>query len=188
MARYVERYVYDEVGNLLRMAHRSADPAHGGWTRDYLYREPSLLEPARHSNRLTATAPARAVTSPQRFCYDEQGNTTAMPEIPVLRWDQYDRLHATARQAAAGMVPETTYYVYDAAGQRARKVTERGRRRQRHPQVRTHLRRPVRGLPRIRRRRRGHPGTRDPAASSMTSTGSPWSRPGPPAPTAARPS
>jgi hypothetical protein len=25
MARYVERYVYDEVGNLLRMAHRSAD-------------------------------------------------------------------------------------------------------------------------------------------------------------------
>ena len=121
MARYIERYVYDKAGNLRRMAHRPADQAHGGWTRDYRYREPSLLEPARHSNRLTATAPARAVTTPQRFSYDEQGNTTAMPEIPVLRWDQNDRLHATARDGAR----ETTYYVYDAAGERARKVTER---------------------------------------------------------------
>jgi len=121
MARYVERYVYDEVGNLLRMAHGCADPARGGWTRDYLYREPSLLEPGRYSNRLTATAPAPAVTSPERFSYDEQGNTTAMPEIPVLRWDQNDRLHASARDG----IRETTYYVYDAAGQRVRKVTER---------------------------------------------------------------
>ncbi len=120
MARYAERYVYDEAGNLLRMAHRSSDPARGGWTRNYRYHEPSLLEPARHSNRLSGTSPARAVTSPEPFSYDEQGNTTAMPEIPVLRWDQNDRLHATARDG----VRETTYYVYDAAGQRARKVTE----------------------------------------------------------------
>jgi RHS repeat-associated protein len=121
MSRYTERYVYDEVGNLLRMAHRSADPEHGGWTRDYRYREPSLLEPARHSNRLTiATTPARAVTTPERFSYDEQGNTIAMPEIPVLAWDEYDRLHATAHGGQ-----ETTYYLYDAAGRRARKVTER---------------------------------------------------------------
>ena len=126
MARYTERYRYDEVGNLLRVAHRSADNADGGWTRDYRFDEPSLLEPRRHSNRLTGTGPARAVTGPQRFSYDEQGNTTAMPEIPELRWDQNDRLHATARQAVqGGGVPETTYYVYDAAGQRVRKVTDR---------------------------------------------------------------
>lgn len=120
MARYVERYGYDEVGNVRRMAHRPADRAHGGWTRDYLYREPSLLEPARHGNRLTGTAPARALPSPDRFGYDEQGNITAMPELPVLRWDEHDRLHATARGAR-----KTTYYGYDAAGQRVRKVTER---------------------------------------------------------------
>jgi len=125
MARYTERYRYDEAGNLLRMAHRSADHADGGWTRDYRYDEPSLLEPRRHSNRLTGTGPARAATGPQRFSYDEQGNTTAMPEIPELRWDQNNRLHATSRQAAQdGGVPGTTYYVYDAAGQRVRKVTE----------------------------------------------------------------
>ena len=125
MARYTERYVYDEVGNLLRLAHRSADRAYGGWTRDYGYRDPSLLEPTRHSNRLTGVSSARAMTEPERFRYDEQGNITAMPEIPVLRWDEYDRLHATARQADGPGVPETTYYVYDAAGQRARKATER---------------------------------------------------------------
>jgi len=125
MARYTERYVYDEVGNLLRMAHRSADRQRGGWTRDYRYREPSLLEPGRHSNRLTAAPPARALTSPQRFSYDEQGNTTAMPEIAVLRWDEYDQLHATARQTGRRGVPETSYYVYDVTGQRMRKVTER---------------------------------------------------------------
>jgi len=121
MARYIERYVYDEAGNLLRMAHRSTDPAHGGWTRDYHYREPSLLEPARHSNRLTGTRPAGTITAPQRFSYDEQGNITAMPEIPVLRWNQNDQLQATARRAGGR---ESTYYTYDASGQRARKVTE----------------------------------------------------------------
>ena len=37
MARYTEQYAYDEVGNLLRIGHRSADPACGGWTRTYEY-------------------------------------------------------------------------------------------------------------------------------------------------------
>jgi RHS repeat-associated protein len=126
MTRYTERYGYDEVGNLLRMAHRSADDADGGWTRGYRYDEPSLLEPGLRSNRLSGSGPADAATGPQRFCYDEQGNTTAMPQIPVLRWDQNDRLHVTARQAAAGSaVPQSTYYAYDAGGQRVRKVTDR---------------------------------------------------------------
>jgi RHS repeat-associated protein len=49
-----------------------------------------------------------------------------MPQIPQLSWDYGDRLHATARQAANGSgAPGTTYYVYDATGQRVRKVTER---------------------------------------------------------------
>ncbi len=126
MARYVERYTYDAAGNQLRVAHRSADPADGGWTREYRYREPSLLEPGRHSNRLTGTSPARATGEPRRFRYDEQGNITAMPAIPMLAWDQNDRLHATARQAAPdGGAPETSYHVYDASGQRVRKVTDR---------------------------------------------------------------
>jgi RHS repeat-associated protein len=128
MARYTERYAYDEVGNLLLVRHRSADPAYGGWTRAYRYDEPSLLEPDRHGNRLTGTGPARAPSQPQQLRYDEQGNTTSTPDIPLMRWDYADRLQATARHAPpAGQADprETTYYVYDVAGQRARKITQR---------------------------------------------------------------
>lgn len=123
MARYTERYTYDEVGNLLLVRHRSSDPVYSGWTRLYRYDEPSLLEPGRPSNRLSGTGPLRSVSPPPRFGYDEQGNTTSMPELPLMAWDYADRLRATARQPEPDP-RETTYYVYDATGQRARKVTQ----------------------------------------------------------------
>ena len=128
MARYTERYSYDEAGNLLLVQHRSANAAYGGWARAYRYEEPSLLEPDRHSNRLTGAGPARDPSPPQRFGYDEQGNTTSIPEIPLLRWNYADQLHTTARRAAPEGESDpgaTTYYVYDATGQRSRKVTRR---------------------------------------------------------------
>jgi len=49
-----------------------------------------------------------------------------MPHLPLMRWDCRDQLLATAQQVVNNKgVPETTWYVYDAAGQRMRKVTER---------------------------------------------------------------
>lgn len=126
MARYLETYAYDEVGNLRQMAHRSADPGSGGWRRRYDYREPSLLEPGRHSNRLTS------VGRPARFHYDEQGNTTEVPGLLRLGWDCNDRLHDTSIAAGADY-GEATYYAYDATGKRIRKVSQRpgGRRAER---------------------------------------------------------
>ena len=44
MARYLERYVYDAVGNFENMKHLGTDPANPGWTREYAYNEPSLIE------------------------------------------------------------------------------------------------------------------------------------------------
>ncbi|EOD63595.1 SpvB/TcaC N-terminal domain-containing protein [Amycolatopsis vancoresmycina] len=123
MARYVQRYVYDAVGNILRMAHRTGG---SGWTRDYTYAEPSLLEPELSGNRLSHTASSGESTTPQPFGYDEQGNITAMPELPSMRWDPQDRLQSTSRQALGDDSPETTYYVYDGTGRRVRKVTELG--------------------------------------------------------------
>ena len=46
MGTYIERYVYDAVGNFLQMQHRGSDPAHPGWTRRYDYSEASLIEAA----------------------------------------------------------------------------------------------------------------------------------------------
>jgi RHS repeat-associated protein len=43
-----------------------------------------------------------------------------------MRWDFKDQLQATSQQVVNnGGTPEITYYVYDASGQRVRKVTER---------------------------------------------------------------
>ena len=55
MGTYLERYVYDAVGNILSMEHRGSDPAHPGWTRTYRYDEASQVEPGAASNRLSCT-------------------------------------------------------------------------------------------------------------------------------------
>ncbi len=119
MRTYVERYEYDPVGNLLRMIHQATG---GAWTRAYAYEEPSLLEAGRRNNRLSRTAVG--VAPPELYAYDAHGNTVVMPHLTLIAWDFNDQFHASARQAVSSGSPETTYYVYDAAGQRVRKVTE----------------------------------------------------------------
>ncbi|NJK30985.1 MAG: RHS repeat-associated core domain-containing protein [Deltaproteobacteria bacterium] len=122
MGRYVQRYVYDAVGNILAMSHRGTTPAQPGWTRHYAYEEPSLLEPWVSNNRLSSTRTGRGC--PGAYTYDAHGNMTTMPHLPVMRWDYADRLAATTVQSPDHRASETTYYVYDAAGLRIRKVTE----------------------------------------------------------------
>jgi RHS repeat-associated protein len=133
MGRYIERYVYDVVGNFEEMIHRGTDPAHPGWVRHYIYNEPSLLEPGEVSNRLTSTAIG---ATPETYSaagdgYDPHGNMLRMPHLQAMQWDFSDQLQMTSRQAvnaddADGQQHhgERTWYVYDAGGQRVRKVTE----------------------------------------------------------------
>jgi RHS repeat-associated protein len=123
LGAYVERYIYDAVGSFLRMQHRGSDPSHPGWKRTYEYNEGSLLEPAVQSNRLSATMIGSGPS--ETYTYDIHGNMTTMPHLPLMRWDFRDQLQATAQQVINNGTPETTYYVYDAGGQRVRKVTER---------------------------------------------------------------
>lgn len=47
-----------------------------------------------------------------------------MPHLPLMAWDFKDQLQATQKRVANNGPVETTYYVYGAAGQRVRKVTE----------------------------------------------------------------
>jgi RHS repeat-associated protein len=124
MGRYAEEYVYDAVGNLLRMQHRGE--AGQGWTRSYVYDEASPLDPAARSNRLSRTTLGDASPIAEPYAYDAHGNMTAMPHLALMRWNEHDQLRAAARQVVAnGGTPETTWYVYDAGGQRVRAVTER---------------------------------------------------------------
>ncbi len=116
MTRYVERYEYDAVGNILRMLHNAAS---NGWSRRYDY--------AATSNRLNATnipSDPDGVFS-AAYEYDAEGNMVRMPHLPLLQWNYKNELKATARQRVGSGTPETTYYLYSSSGARVRKVTER---------------------------------------------------------------
>jgi RHS repeat-associated protein len=109
------------------LKHRGSDPAHPGWTRRYVYNETSQLEAGEVNNRLSATTIGLTT---ETYHYDGNaglhGNMTAMPHLSSMQWDYKDQLRATSQQVVNnGGTPETTWYVYNAAGQRVRKVTER---------------------------------------------------------------
>lgn len=129
MGRYTERYIYDAVGNFLQMQHARGDGAVPGWTRRYAYTQASLIEQHKRSNRLSNTTVGNAAPEPYR--HDAHGNMLGMPQLQAMQWDYKDQLQLTQQQKvndedADGIERhgERTWYVYDASGQRVRKVTE----------------------------------------------------------------
>ncbi len=127
MGTYSERYVYDAVGNFLQMQHRGSDPTHPGWTRAYSYVEASLTEPGKQSNRLSSTQLGTGVTAiPETYLHDAHGNMLRMPHLgggntgPSMHWDYKDQLFQVEKGGGGA-----AFYVYDASGQRVRKVWEK---------------------------------------------------------------
>lgn len=125
LQRYIEEYEYDPVGNILGLHHNGGGAER--WVRWYQY--------ALDSNRLLATRlPGEAGKLPDyaatpgysaKYTYDAHGNMTAMPHLPAMEWDFKDQLSASQQQRVSdGGTGEKTHYVYDAGGQRVRKVTE----------------------------------------------------------------
>ncbi|MEZ4360256.1 MAG: hypothetical protein R3B48_08755 [Kofleriaceae bacterium] len=93
----------------------SIGPSGGAKARAYDY--------AADSNRLLATsAPGDPPgTRSHTYAYDAHGNMTAMPHLAALAWDHAERLQRADR-GGGGQV----WFVYDAAGERVRKVYEHG--------------------------------------------------------------
>lgn len=58
--------------------------------------------------------------APEVYPHDAHGNMTAMPHLPQLRWNFNDQLRSVDLGGGA-----TAWYVYDATGQRVRKVVEK---------------------------------------------------------------
>jgi RHS repeat-associated protein len=104
MQNYTQQFTYDELGNILQMK------SVGRWTRDYNY---DIL----HNNYLTGHAP-RSVD----YTYDEHGNMLKMPHLQSMHYDYQDQLNKVVLDASGN----TSYYIYDAGGQRVRKVVEKG--------------------------------------------------------------
>ncbi|MCF8374255.1 MAG: hypothetical protein K9H64_21720 [Bacteroidales bacterium] len=103
MQNYTQEYKYDELGNIEQM--RSV----GDWTRDYYYETPN--------NRLKNHDNQTDV-----YDYDEHGNCIEMPHLPELSWDYKDELKEVTLNASN----HKAYYVYDASGERVRKVVDKG--------------------------------------------------------------
>ena len=124
MRRYRETYEYDRVGNILAMIHRAMVNSQVNeppvWTRRYNY--------GSDNNRLLGTSlPGDAEgTFSASYDYDEHGNMTTMPHLPKMEWDFKDQLHKVTLQRVNDGDGTTAYYVYDASGQRVRKVVEKG--------------------------------------------------------------
>jgi len=124
MDTYIEYFVYDAVGNFTKQQHHG-DGSNKGWLRSYVYAEDSLIEPTKQSNRLSSTTVGNGSPITEHYTYDAHGNLLGMDHLPLMVWDERDQLRATARQVVGnGGTPEITYYIYDAAGQRVRKVIE----------------------------------------------------------------
>ena len=114
---YTEAYEYDTVGNFEVLRHTATN---GNWTRSYDYEEESLIEAGKQNNRLTRTMVGNGFNHIETYTHDAHGNMTAMPHLAAMIWDFEDQL----RQVDLGG-GGTAYYVYDAAGQRVRKVWEK---------------------------------------------------------------
>ncbi|MBC8074087.1 MAG: RHS repeat-associated core domain-containing protein, partial [Deltaproteobacteria bacterium] len=112
LRRYEERYVWDAVGNILELRHSAAG---GSFTRQHIY--------AGGGNRLLASsAPGESVAPfSHSYPYDAHGNMTAMPHLAAIAWDHADRMQHCDLGGGGDV-----WFVYDAAGERVRKVQVNG--------------------------------------------------------------
>ena len=102
LENYTHLYAYDKLGNIMSMNSQ------GKWLRNYAYAAASNLL-LKHDAQQTT----------DDYTYDAHGNITRMPGIEDMQWNYADYLAKTQ----CGTV--NTWYVYDQAGNRSRKITEK---------------------------------------------------------------
>ncbi|THC93969.1 hypothetical protein EYZ11_006546 [Aspergillus tanneri] len=120
LVEYIETYAYDRAGNITKVEHQPTDNTkHTRWRRTYTYEGTS--------NRLLST---QVGSSHERYEYEgDAGINGCMTSMPgyTLEWDCNNRLRSlTTQRVGKHATPEKTWYVYNARGERVRKVTNRG--------------------------------------------------------------
>lgn len=109
---YTQSYDYDELGNILQMAHAANS---SNWVKYYHYASGFA------DNYLLSTSTDNSQPSTDHYTYDAHGNMTQMPHLASMTWDYAERLQS-ADLGGGGDV----YYTYDGAGDRVRKVIING--------------------------------------------------------------
>lgn len=108
---YTQQYSYDEVGNISRLEHSALG---NNWTRNFNYDV--------SSNRLLSSSIGSTTFSVQHHA--KHGFINGLSHLSVMEHNFRDELTAVAQQVVSSGTPETTYYQYDADGNRVRKITE----------------------------------------------------------------
>ncbi|GIH02638.1 hypothetical protein Rhe02_07050 [Rhizocola hellebori] len=106
---YVQRYRYDAVGNLTELRHQNA----GGSTPSRAY------DVAAGTNRIATLTIGQSAFGYQ---HDDEGNLVAEGLTRRLEWDYADRLRAFRTQTGTAEPSVHAQYLYDASGQRVRKL------------------------------------------------------------------
>jgi RHS repeat-associated protein len=101
MQNYTQQYEYDQLGNILKLQST------GAWTRNYIY-DTATNKLLRHSG------------TTDEYSYDAHGNMLSMPHLSAMIWDYQDQLHSATNGTF------TSYYNYDAEGNRTRKIVDKG--------------------------------------------------------------
>ncbi len=113
---YRQAYRYDPVGNVLQMRHTVSGNSSANWTRNYLYAEAS--------NRLLSTQIGNNLSYAYSH-HDHHGLITGLPHLSEMAWNFKGELqHSATQQSCTGVPEQSTWYMYDSAGQRIRKVTD----------------------------------------------------------------
>lgn len=106
---YTETYLYDKAGNMKEQKHVAKNSS---WTRVFEYNNGNDL-----NNRLTETSIGNDSFT---YTYDAHGNMNGLETVLNESWDFQDHFK-TADLGGGG----AACYVYDASGQRVRKIIER---------------------------------------------------------------
>ena len=112
LQQYTQRYQYDSAGNMLLMQNQNS------WNRTFTYRNTN--------NQLLTAAANNDPGTPFTYTYDAHGNMISMPHLPAMSWNFKDQLqHIGITASTENDFAGQAYYVYDAAGERIRKVVEK---------------------------------------------------------------
>ncbi|MCZ4123095.1 SpvB/TcaC N-terminal domain-containing protein [Streptomyces sp. H39-S7] len=107
---YTEAYQYDAADNLLSLGHSGT----GGFRRDF-----TLVAGGNRLRRMSVGA------TPYDYTYDGSGNLVAETTSRHFEWNHADRMTAFATQTAGAEPSVHAQYLYDATGQRVKKLVRR---------------------------------------------------------------
>ncbi|MDQ1920684.1 SpvB/TcaC N-terminal domain-containing protein [Massilia pseudoviolaceinigra] len=111
LQRYQQWFDYDASGNLHQIVHSAGRGALAhAWTRSFAH--------GGTDNRLLASSVGAAPA--ENYAYDLHGNTSAMPHLASLAWDEDNRLVHVVTSAG-----DHVWHNYDSEGNRVRKYVVR---------------------------------------------------------------